>query len=795
MKKLVLVVSCLVGIDAVAANVSQLPPAVKRTLARQLAEIVVANGLSPLQPIQPSDVPRYADSYSRKLADALAQKPQIIASYAKQVSNFVSDNKRAKRVWFIIIDSFSEADLAVELSRMVNAVAQDYAKLEDGVVFRKRNEPKKMIKVLQVSLQLTGDKATSRIEGEVRLHRLYKHLSDTYQDREKQEEAKAIADDMSEYLRYFPKLDQGLTNEEFEHVLELAQREQVTYREISDRIDKILAQSPDMIFENMQKFDEMQKKVNILDVADFSSSQEFLEDDIQLDFDITFAQLLEKRFLTGVTAQFLMAMDWTWHEFSTILYPQDNEQAALFVADYRHRILDEGTLNNVQTALQKKRDELSESRKAATINNFLTELPNLVAKEKFIKMMEMLAEKTDAQITNIENHQLLKTSYDDYNIDMLRWQYLPTQLLITTITLIEVIAMLTQTGVTDQQLIDYVFTPQVFNKLVLGKIINEQNLNAMQLLINEENFKSLKEEVTSRGNHLQGEILVEMTKVYYNMPLVVQRDSFFKKIASGTVSNQNLIRALEAVEKDSTYHPLAIKLLHDLNSMSKKERISTLSKIRKNIKKSEKHSHNIAMLKLRELERIQASNIQESALNRQEQPVELINPAVIHQQKKQLRKLQRKARRARQPAAQIDTPQLTAEQLQQQAQQEAERKAERELRDKITKFSRMIGKSSLPSDTPTWLRLRTIISYVDADAQQLAQRVDLRDMQQRFFALVAQDATAMPNADDLESITSALQKPVGKRKDILKPEKSRVLDSVYAELATLERIIEAGGML
>ena len=195
-------------------------------------------------------------------------------------------------------------------------------------------------------------------------------------------------------LRYFPKLDQGLTNEEFEHVLELAQREQVTYREISDRIDKILAQSPDMIFENMQKFDEMQKKVNILDVADFSSSQEFLEDDIQLDFDITFAQLLEKRFLTGVTAQFLMAMDWTWHEFSTILYPQDNEQAALFVADYRHHILDEGTLNNVQTALQKKRDELSESRKAATINNFLTELPNLVAKEKFIKMMEMLAEKT-----------------------------------------------------------------------------------------------------------------------------------------------------------------------------------------------------------------------------------------------------------------------------------------------------------------------------------------------------------------------------------------------------------------
>ena len=792
MKKLVLVVSCLVGIDAVAANVSQLPPAVKRTLARQLAEIVVANGLSPLQPIQPSDVPRYADSYSRKLADALAQKPQIIASYAKQVSNFVSDNKRAKRVWFIIIDSFSEADLAVELSRMVNAVAQDYAKLEDGVVFRKRNEPKKMIKVLQVSLQLTGDKATSRIEGEVRLHRLYKHLSDTYQDREKQEEAKAIADDMSEYLRYFPKLDQGLTNEEFEHVLELAQREQVTYREISDRIDKILAQSPDMIFENMQKFDEMQKKVNILDVADFSSSQEFLEDDIQLDFDITFAQLLEKRFLTGVTAQFLMAMDWTWHEFSTILYPQDNEQAALFVADYRHRILDEGTLNNVQTALQKKRDELSESRKAATINNFLTELPNLVAKEKFIKMMEMLAEKTDAQITNIENHQLLKTSYDDYNIDMLRWQYLPTQLLVTTITLIEVIAMLTQTGVTDQQLIDYVFTPQVFNKLVLGKIVNEQDLNAMRMLVNEENFTALKAKITGGSGHLQGEQLAAMIKVYYNMPLVVQSDGFFKKIASGASSNQNLLKALETVEKDSTYHPLAVKLLHDLNSMSKKKRTSMLSKIRKNINNAQKQG--IVVFKLRGLERIQASNIQESALNRQEQPVELINPAVIHQQKKQLRKLQRKAKRALQPAK-IATPQVTEEQRREEAQREAELKSERELRKKITKLSRMIGKTSLPADTPTWLRLRAIISYVGTDVQQLSQRADLIDMQERFFALVAQDATVMPTSEELTHIILAVQKHVGKRKDMLKPEKSRILDDVYAEMAELERIIEAGGML
>ena len=289
MKNLVFVMSCLLSIDAIAANASQLPPAVQRTLARQLAKILVANGLSPLQPIQQSDVQRYADSYSRKLADMLVQKPKIIANYAKKVNESVSDSKKERRMLLNIREAYSEANLAVELSSMVNAVAQDYAKLEDGVVFRKEIKPRTTLEILRESLQLTGDKATSRIEGGVRLHRLYKRLSDTYQDREKQEEAKAIAEDMSEYLRYFPKLDQGLTNEEFEHLLELAQSEQVTHRELDNKISKILAQSPNMIFESMQK------KVNVFAVFDFSSSQEFLEDGMQLDFDVTFAQLSEKK--------------------------------------------------------------------------------------------------------------------------------------------------------------------------------------------------------------------------------------------------------------------------------------------------------------------------------------------------------------------------------------------------------------------------------------------------------------------------------------------------------------------
>ena len=132
---------------------------------------------------------------------------------------------------------------------------------------------------------------------------------------------------------------------------------------------------------------------------------------------------------------------------------------------------------------------------------------------------------------------------------------------------------------------------------------------------------------------------------------------------------------------------------------------------------------------------------------------------------------------------------MTEEQRREEAQREAELKAESELNQKITKLSRMIGKTSLPADTPVWLHLRAVISYGGTDVQQLSQRADLIDMQERFFALVAQDATVMPNEEELTKIKLSLHKHIQKRKDILKPEKSRILDDVYAEMAELERIL------
>lgn len=134
--------------------------------------------------------------------------------------------------------------------------------------------------------------------------------------------------------------------------------------------------------------------------------------------------------------------------------------------------------------------------------------------------------------------------------------------------------------------------------------------------------------------------------------------------------------------------------------------------------------------------------------------------------------------------------------LRQNAQREAEQAEQRakdELARRIAKLSNIIGKSSLPADTPVWLRLRAIIDYAGTDMQQLAQRTDLQDMQARFFALIANDATVLPTQEELINITLALEKHISKNKRMLQPQKSKLLDNMRAEMAELLNLVAVGG--
>ena len=802
MKKILLIIACLLNLDLASAVAAKLAPAVRRTLARELAGIVVTTGLSPLQLVLQTDAQRYADDYRHKITEALVEKDQLLHNY----SQLLVEGANA---------SVDIHVLAEQVSTVVHTVGKDYASRQDGIVFKARDVQQSLVQGFQGLKEIEGEQR----EGEISLVKLYDSLSELPKHVEERKELQAVAEDRSEYLQYYPKLDENITEREFTHLLDFARNEQTTPIEIEKEIDKVLAQPADALF------DIMRKRVSFFDaIGTFSLSnlddigremffgnrdwQNFIDGlplifgatDLPPFFNITFAQLLEKRFLAGITAQFLLAMNWSWHEFSTLLYPNDSEQAALFTATYSSSMLDKESQEHVQSVLQAEKAKLPQ--KASNIDNFLTELPTIIDKETF---MNILLGAEGGFTRDGEIPRLLEQAKHNYERDLFRWGYLSAgAVTVEKASIYNAILEFMNLGVSKNQLHKKIFTPQIFAKLLRGEIVNEQDLNTLRMQNSEENLKKLVAELATSGYRAQQlatsrdraqQLVKRMRTFYYHIPMLVQIDSFLKKIANGVTTNQNLLKVLEKVEQDSFYRPLAVKFLHDVKGMSRKEQTKNLDKLRATIRKEAD-----AISKIGEIRNLQLSGLTEEVTGQQEFPVELPDPAVLQKQKKQLRELQRKARQRNKTAA----PKMTAEQRRQQAQSEAERNRKKEQREakqkaadeliqKIVKLSLMVGKTSLPADTPVWLHLRAVINYAGIDVQSLAQRTDLKDMQTRFFALVAQDAAVLPEASDLASIELALEKFIKKRNDLLPRRKSIVRDRVYDEMYKLKIILEAGG--
>ena len=813
MKKILLIIACLLNLDLASAVAAKLAPAVRRTLARELAGMVVTTGLSPLQLVLQTDAQRYADDYRHKITEALVEKDQLLHNY----SQLLVEGANA---------SVDIHVLAGQVSTVVHTVGKDYASRQDGIVFKARAVQQSLVQGFQGLKEIEGEQR----EGEISLVKLYDRLSELPKHVEERKELQAVAEDMSEYLQYYPKLDKNITEREFTHLLDFARNEQTTPIEIEEEIDKVLAQPADALFDIMRKrvssfdaigtpslsnFDDIRREMffgnrdwqKFIENIAYSFSPQKQIDDLPISisvtsmridglpfiFNITFAQLLEKRFLAGITAQFLSAMNWSWHEFSTLLYPNDSEQAALFAASHSRSLLDKESQEHVQSVLQAEKAKLPQ--KASTIDNFLTELPTVIAKEIF---MTIFLDAEGGSTRDGEIPRLLEQAKHNYQRNLLRWGYLPAGVVVekTSIyyAILEFMNMGVRKNVSKNQFQKKILTPQISAKLLRGEIVNEQDLNTLQMQNSEDNLKKLVAELATSNDQAQ-QLTKRMGTFYYSIPMLVQRDSFLKKIANGVTTNQNLLKVLENVEQDSFYRPLAVKFLHDVKGMSRKERTKNLDKLRATIRKDAD-----VISKIGEIKALQPSGLTEEVTGQQEFPVELPDPAVLQKQKKQLRELQRKARQPNKTAA----PKMTAEQRRQQAQSEAERNRKKEQREakqkaadeliqKIVKLSLMVGKTSLPADTPVWLHLRAVINYAGIDVQSLAQRSDLKDMQARFFALVAQDAAVLPEASDLASIELALEKFIQKRNDLLPRRKSIVLDRVYDEMYKLKIILEAGG--
>ena len=647
-KKLVLLAACLLSIDVVAnlAVLVDLPPAAGRVLARRLADVVVREGFSPLVAVASSMTSPHAqrkllDGYRHRLAEKFSEEPHFISSYAYILKEEILLDTRVSSSQ----PQTSKAvhPLMVDMHNMIHTVARDYAEQQDGVVFVENDITAQLLEELEISLNtywqsMSGD--FRQMEGRIRddalsqlysklinsiknknLQRLYSKLSDIYRH-QRQEEDQAAASDMVEFFEYFPKLDQGLEVEEYRRMLQFASYERTTFKELDEELTEMLSLpreyfiNPDetLALSNIINFSHtsfaMEGSRLTLDQG-FTSRQkdiphldrELIENSLRANYRVALDQLSEERFLAGATAELLSSMGWTWGEFAQTIYPNDSENAALFVEDYHRLIHDTETRDDMIQGLRKEA-RIPEYRENNAINKFIAELPLLVEKERVMAVFSVTLQD-DA---DLDNWHKLRRPFNDYRQDLTKWRTLSSKDFAGTIpSVATVIGLLQRGGLTGNQELASVFTQQVFRRLVLGQIVPEREINELRLRLSERNFEAVAEQTSFEENdpkfnvkwvliYLMGKIMGKdddeisrnkdedaLYSFYYMLPLIVQYDGFLKKIANGSRSNKNLHKALAAIEKDSMYYPLAVRLLRDLANKSRRDRNILLNKIRADI--------------------------------------------------------------------------------------------------------------------------------------------------------------------------------------------------------------------
>ena len=297
-------------------------------------------------------------------------------------------------------------------------------------------------------------------------------------------------------------------------------------------------------------------------------------------FEVTYAQLQDPRTLYEATWEFLNKMEWSWYKFSKTIYPQSSREAALFIANYGDLLVSEfsGAMNvghntssagpifkAIQEALTDEKNKLSDDKKVEAIESFLKELRSLVAKSTVAHYASDLRE--EGYLTkDSEKRVLFEKAIEHEELSMLRFSNITIQMLglkwsSQMDSVFGRISLLQKYGMTEKQLKDSIFTENVFNKLVEGKIVTEKNLNEMRKLLDE---KKLQDVVGTLDIAEEGK--KKLIAALLQLPFFIQRDGFAKKFANGISSPSDLQNALRNVEENSMYRPIATHLLEEFKN-------------------------------------------------------------------------------------------------------------------------------------------------------------------------------------------------------------------------------------
>ena len=310
---------------------------------------------------------------------------------------------------------------------------------------------------------------------------------------------------------------------------------------------------------------------------------------------VTYAQLQDSRTIYEATWELLSKMEWSWYKFSKIIYPQDRGKAALFVANYRNYLVHGEMVENalrfysgnssnfdsilkvIQEALTAEKTKLSDNKKIEAIENFLIELPSLVAKATVTYYASEF--KQEGALTEDRRKKaLFEKAIKHEQLSEVRWSnttYLDFELEPQD-SIFRVIHLLQQYGMTEKQLKDNIFTEAVFSKLVEGKIVTEKNLNEMRKILDEQKIR----DIVSKINNIEEENKNTLVEIILFLPLFIQRDGFAKKFARGISSPRDFQTALRNVEENSMYRPIATLLLDEVKNGQKEILNQTIEKIK-----------------------------------------------------------------------------------------------------------------------------------------------------------------------------------------------------------------------
>lgn len=315
----------------------------------------------------------------------------------------------------------------------------------------------------------------------------------------------------------------------------------------------------------------------------FHDNLNFYKDLGMNDIDVTYAQLEEGRNIYEATGQFLMKMGWSWYKFSKIIYPKDSKKAAMFAVNYTDYLTSEyedtvfsidnsstnyRTFRKMKEALEAEKTMLSDSEKVATIENFLAEAPHLIAKA-YLATTAQDARKGGYLTRDEERKKLFEKVIDNHSASLFMWSNMKASFLDINkdTTAFMVVYSLFQYGLTDKQLRENIFTNNVFDKLIEGKIVNENNLNEMRkLLMNELRVRAIIDELD-----IVKEEKDKVMKTILSLPWVIQKDGFVKKFANGRASHRDLLNVLRSTEEKSIYKPITTDILESIKDKKSKE--------------------------------------------------------------------------------------------------------------------------------------------------------------------------------------------------------------------------------